>query len=228
MKRLILIVLLTMLPSLSYGVDSLMTVGESRAEALTLLNLKVTGAGPLDSSTVDFFVKESAIRVCTDIGVPKGKMINITDGTTGYLVDDALIWIKGVILDTNKVFRSMKPLALEQLTEETYHGTLVGTTTRPSYYIRHGDSIRIYPPPAASDSIYVFYFARNAYQGTARPETTTVVIPVEYRLAVLYGTCQMSLMRLKDFPGADYYKGLYYEEVARLRTRFEFEREKKQ
>ncbi len=226
MKKLLFILLL--IPSLSFGAatgeDSLMSSQTVSERAYNLLNIKTTGAGSLDTNTVYFFVREAALRVCTDIGIPKGKMINITDGQTGYLVDNALIWIKGVIADTNLTIWSLRPIELERLTDESYYRNLKGRATRPSYYVRHGDSIRIYPPPTESDSIYVFYFARLKY-----PTSTTELlhVPQEYRVAILYATCQMCLMRVKDFQGADYYKGLYYEEVARLRTRFEFEKEVK-
>jgi hypothetical protein len=227
MKKLLLILLLC--PSFVFGApsgeDSLMSTQTVAERSYNLLNLKTTGVASLDTNIIYFFVREAALRACNDIGVPKGKMINITEGTTSYLVDDALIWIKGVVLDTNEVFKSMRPVELDRLTDNTYYRSLKGKTIRPDYYIRHGDSISIYPPPAASDSIYVFYFVRLAY-----PSNTTSLynVPQEYRLAIIYGTCQMSLMRLRDYQGAEYYKGLYYEEVARLRTRFEFEVERKQ
>lgn len=204
--------------------DSLLTVREIGVRAYQFLSLDTSGVGDLDSALMNQFATDGAIRAYTDIGDPKGKMIPILRNTTGYLVDDALISIRGIVFDTNQTFRALREVIPERLTDLTYYSNLEGTLMRPSYYVRHGDSVRIYPPPKSNDSMYVFYFARGKFPYA---DTVAVTIPSEYRMAAIYATMIYGEIRRQNYDKVPVLEGLYDKEVIRIRSRFEFIKDEK-
>jgi len=202
-----------------FATDSLMTIQEYRTKTYQIINVATTGNDILDSTILVSFVKDAVIRVYTDIGLPKSKIMSITANTASYLVDDALIWIKGITLDTNEFFSSLREIDVSRLSEASYYNDLSGQSSRTRFYIRHGDSIRLYPPPTEDDSMYVFYFARGAFPAVV----DTISISSECRMAILYATAEMCNIRRGMYNDADYFAKKYNEEVVRVRRKFEVE-----
>jgi hypothetical protein len=197
-----------------------MTVTEYRVKVLEVLNADTTGTAVLDTHTVNRFVRDGAIRAYTDIGIPKGKKIALVKNTGGYLVDAGLLWIRGIVVDTADEFMAMREIQVSQLSDANYYNSLKGEIARPGFYIRHGDSIRIYPIPQATDSIYVFYFARAKYPAA---NADTVTIGTEQRFAVIYAAAAYCCARAGRSDKWKFFEDLYTQEVMRLRSRFEFE-----
>ena len=124
------------------------------------------------------------------------------------------------MLDTNNNYQVLKRIDPAKLSDESYYSTLIGTFARPKFYIRHGDSINLVPPPAKNDTLKVFYFARGSFPYS---DTVNIILPSEYRWAVVYAAAGMCELRRGNFDKAEAFEKLYQQEVARLRTRFELE-----
>lgn len=215
-----MIVLATIISLPVRASDSLQTVTQYGVRIYEVLNCDTNGTAVLDTHTVRKFARDAAIKAYTDIGIPKGKKIAIVNGTSGYLVDAALIWIKGIVFDTNGDFRALREIAVERLSDQTYYSSLVGTGARPEYYARHGDSIRIFPEPATNDSIYVFYFARDKFPAA---NADTINIPIEYKDAVVWAGAGYCAVRMNRPDLIQLFGALYKEEVMRVRGKMEFE-----
>lgn len=199
--------------------DSLMSVREYRTRTYELLNCDTLGPSNLDTSIVRKFVVDGAIRTYTDLGDARTKKVAVTTGVSGIFVDQGLIWIAAAVLDSNKTFFPMQQVDVIQLREKTYYSSVVGTQVRPRYFIRHGDSISIYPRPQRGDTISIYYYARGKFP----TDTQNVVIPSEYRFAVVYAAAVYCELRRGNFDRAQLYEQFYAQEVARLRMRFEME-----
>lgn len=214
------IILATIISGYVSASDSLVTVKQYRSRVYELLSCDTTGTSVLDTGLVRRYVQDGVIRAYTDVGIAKSKKMKLTRGTASYLVDAGLTWIKGITLDTNGDFAAMKEIQVSKLSDESYYSTLVGKGSRPEFFIRHGDSIRIYPTPQGTDSLYIFYFARDAFPPA---DTTTILVPIEYRYAVLYASTSLCAIRMGRFDLYSIFENAYNQEVQRLRTKFEIE-----
>lgn len=203
--------------------DSLMDVREYMTRTYEVLNLDTNGTNVLDTATVRKFVFDGAWRAYSDLGDPRTKKIVVTEEVSGIHIDEGLIWIVGIVLDSNMNFRAMSQVDLTKLNDLNYFQSLEGKQTRPRYYIRHGDSINIYPKPGEEDTITVFYFARGAFPSGARSDTVSIIMPSEYRFAVIYASAIYCEVRRRNLDGVGFFEKLYQQEVTRLRTRFELE-----
>jgi len=216
-----LIISLCAIPA--FASDSLMDVREYAVKVYDILDIDSNGNASLDTATVRKFVFDGAIRTYSDIGDPRTKKIPVSAGVAGVYIDAGLISIVGVILDSNKTFQAMQQVAPNMLNDVNYYNNLTGTYYRPRYYIRHGDSIDIYPRPFRNDTVTVLYFARGAFPYGTKSDTVTIVMPLENRMAVVYATASLCELRRRNFESSAIYEKLYEQEVARLRSRFEFE-----
>ena len=199
--------------------DSLMSVREYRTRTYELLNCDTLGPSNLDTAVARKFVVDAAIRAYSDLGDARTKKVAVTAGVSGIFVDQGLIWIAAAVLDSNKTFFPMQQVDVVQLREKTYYSSVTGIQVRPRYFIRHGDSISIYPRPQAKDTISVYYYARGKFP----TDTQNVVIPAEYRFAVIYAAASLCELRRGNFDRVQLYEQLYDKEILRLRTRFEME-----
>ena len=213
---------LLILVSSAQGSDSLMDVGEYSNRVYDILNLDSNGTKGLDTGTVKEFVMDCAMKAYSDLGDPKAGKFIIPAGSSGVFISAGLIRIVAVILDSNKTFQSVKRIDPSRFSDESYYSNLTGVYSRPKFYIRHGDSINIYPRPSKADSITVLYFDRGPFPGT-RADTVSIIMPVEYRWAVIYATAVLCEIRRGNWDRAEAFEKFYQQEIVRLRTRFELE-----
>lgn len=217
--RLLMAAIISLLVCPVVASDSLLTVREVAVKTYQLLSLDTSGVADLDSALMHRFATDGSIRAYTDLGDPKAKKIAITKDLSAYEVDAAMISIRGIVFDTNQTFRALREVFPERLNDLTYYSNLEGAVMRPSYYIRHGDSVVILPTPKGNDSIYVFYFARGKFPYA---DTVAVVIPSEYRMAAIYATMIYCQLRMDNYEKVEFLEKLYATEIIRLRSRFEF------
>lgn len=203
--------------------DSLMDVGEYMNRTYDIMNLDSNGTKTLDTGTVKEFVMDAAMKAYSDLGDPKAGKYAIAIGGSGIFIDAGLIRIAAVFMDSMKTFKALKRIDPSKMSDMAYVGNLTGTYGRPSYYIRHGDSINLYPRPVKADTVKVWYFARAAFPYETRPDTVSIIMPVEYRWAVIYAAAVFCEIRRGNYDRAEAFEKLYQGEVARLRTRFEIE-----
>ena len=203
--------------------DSLMDSREYMTKTYNVLNVDTNGTKTLDTATVRGFVFDAAMKAYSDLGDPRAGKYVITAKTPGVFISEGLIRIMVAILDTNNTYQVLKRIDPAKLSDESYYATLTGTLGRPKFYIRHGDSINLVPPPAKNDTLKVFYFARGPFPYGTKSDTVTITLPAEYRWAVVYAAAGICELRRGTFDKADAFEKLYQQEVARLRTRFELE-----
>lgn len=203
--------------------DSLMDIREYMTRTYEVLNVDTNGTNILDTGTVRKFVFDGAWRAYADLGDPRTGKYAVTAGSSGIHIDEGLIWIVGIVLDSNTSFQAMMQVDLTKLDDLNYYSSLEGEQERPRYYIRHGDSINIYPRPGEEDSITVFYFARGEFPSGARSDTVSIIMPSEYRFAVIYASAIYCEVRRRNLDGVGFFEKLYQQEVVRLRSRFELE-----
>jgi hypothetical protein len=217
------VLIFSLLASSVSASDSLMDVREYMMRVYDILNLDSNGTKTLDTVSVREFTFDGGIRAYTDLGDPRTDKFAVTAGVSGIFIDEGLIRVVGIILDSNKTFQAMQRVEPHRFSDLSYYKNLTGKQSRPKYYLRHGDSINIYPRPGKNDTITVFYFARGAFPYGGRSDTVSVVMPVEYRWAVIYATAVLCEIRRGNFDRAAEFEKLYQQEVMRLRTRFELE-----
>jgi hypothetical protein len=203
--------------------DSLMDVREYMNKVCDILPIDSNGTKNLDTATLKEFTIDGAMKAYSDLGDPKAKKFVVTKDVPGILVDAGLMRITLAMLDTNGNYQVLKRIEPSRLSDASYYNTLKGVANRPKFYIRHGDSINIVPAPAKGDTLKVFYYARGPFPYEARPDTVSIIMPSEYRWAVVYATAALCEIRRGNFDEAAGFEKLYQQEIMRLRTRFELE-----
>jgi len=101
-------------------------------------------------------------------GDAENKKVAVTAGVSGIFVDQGLIWIAAACAGFQQDVFPMQQVDVVAVAEKTYYSSVTGIQVRPRYFIRHGDSISIYPRPQAKDTISVYYYARASSQRTRR------------------------------------------------------------
>ena len=218
MKATLILFGLLLTAAITNASDSLLTVRECVVRTCWILNIDTTGTDKLDSALLHQFATDGVMKAYTDLGSPMAKKIAISDGTSGYLVDDGLLWVRGAIFDTNSTFNGLIEIEPDSFGNRQYFNNLSGTLDRPKYFIRHGDSIVIVPRPVSDDSLYIFYFGRGAFPYA---DTVSITIPSEYRMAAVYATATYIELRRRNFDAMAAYEQLYEKEIIRLRRKFE-------
>lgn len=218
MKTKIILLLALLLSGFLTANDSLLTVAQARSKTYRLLGTDTTGTSILDTATMSLFVKDATVDAQSDIGKPRAKKIVVVADQSSYFVDEGLTWIKGITLDTNNTFYALKPVELDRVTDMTYYNNLTGTFRRPQFFVRHGDSIKVYPAPVESDTIQIFYYARDKFPYS---NADTIFLPVEYRNAVVYKAAHYAELRRKNFDKANMWLQLYSREIAMLRHKYQ-------
>ena len=218
--KFLMVLIGSLLVSSAVASDSLMDSREYMTKTYNVLNVDTNGTKMLDTVTVKGFVFDAAMKAYSDLGDPRAGKYVITAKTPGVFISAGLISIVVAMLDTNNNYQVLKRIDPAKLSDESYYSTLIGTFARPKFYIRHGDSINLVPPPAKNDTLKVFYFARGSFPYS---DTVNIILPSEYRWAVVYAAAGMCELRRGNFDKAEAFEKLYQQEVALLRTRFELE-----
>jgi len=218
MKATWILGLLFLTAAITNASDSLMTVRNCAVRTCQILNIDTTGTGKFDSTLLNQFATDGAMRAYTDLGVAKSKKIAISGGISSYLVDAGLLWVRGALFDTNYAFAGLMEIDPDSFSNKQYWSNLQGTLTRPTYYIRHGDSIMIIPRPPDNDSLYIFYFAREAFPYA---DTVSIQISSEQRMAAIYATAIFIELRRRNFEAVGMFEQFYQQEIGRLREKFE-------
>jgi hypothetical protein len=201
-----------------------MDIGEYSNRTYDILGLDSNGTRNLDTCTVKEFVMDGATKAYSDLGVPKAGKYLVPAGSSGVFISAGLVRIVSVAWEYNYKYKALKRIDPSKISDESYYKdfTDADKAIRPSFYIRHGDSINIVPRHTTADTITVMYFDRGPFPGS-RADTVSVVMPVEYRWAVIYAAASFCEIRRRNFGAAREFEKLYQQEVMRLRARFELE-----
>lgn len=121
---------------------------------------------------------------------------NLVEGQEAYSFASEYLTIEQVdVLDKNGYWRRLKsfdPNDLDGLTPEEYFGSTTSTTKKgmPEYYDPQGDSIRLYPAPAATNVTLTaglrIFFKRTASLFTTSDTTKEPGIPSPYHVLLAY------------------------------------------
>jgi len=174
--------------SVSSASDSLRTVGEfgRRVFRNLLVTDTVAGNDILDSGLVNRLVRDAVLEVGSRIGAEKAKTITTTSGTMGYQADAHFDSLRAVMLKKGRYSELISFGTFDAFSSAYDKMAHSYDTGAYEFCAIHGDSIYLYPVPASTDTIYLFYWG---WGKTPSAAADTVDLPHElYNLVEYWAT----------------------------------------
>ncbi len=147
------------------------------------------------------FINRACIEVAKDFDcIEKQLQIITAVGTQSYVVDSALLKVLWIMRGTS-YSAAARHVPVPYL-KEFYDDTSLTRVQSPRLFWEHEDSVKFYPTPNKVDTFLVGYSIYPAYLALDTGATSITNIPLEYREAIVFYTCYLFKLLIKEYDEA--------------------------
>lgn len=153
------------------------------------------------------FINRACIQVAVDFDcVEKQLQILTVAGTQSYHVDSALLKALWFLRSTPTYNAPTKHVPVPYM-KEFYDDTALSVVQSPRLFWEHEDSVKFYPTPNKVDTFLIGYSIYPAYlnydiDSAAGEYVASTNIPLEYREAIVFYTCYLFKLLIKEYTEA--------------------------